>query len=234
MKRPPILLASLLLLAAVPAWAQYGRGPYASDNGLRLSLGLFEPDAESSYWASTFADFTGEPSDFEDWTLGVEYVRDLRGNLRLLVGGSLFEGQTDQAYRDFVDADDNPIVHDTTLTLATATVGLAVRLVPREAPVIPYLGVGGGLYAWSLEESGDFIDFVVDPLEIFPATFKDDGVTVGWYWMGGIEVPVSSSLSLFAQGRWHRADDELQGDFQDLGDLDLSGREISGGLSWRF
>lgn len=232
--RKSLVLLALAALAAAPASAQYGRGRYGSENGLRIQLGLFEPDADSQYWDVSFNDFTGDASDFEDVSFGIDYARDLRGNLLLFVGGSIYEGSTDQAYLDFVDAGDDPIVHDTTLSLATATLGLAMRLAPEGSPVVPYVGVGGGLYAWTLEESGDFIDFTVSPIEIFPATFEEDGVVAGWYWMAGLEVPVSSSLSLFAQGRWHNAEDELEGDFVDLGDLDLSGREISAGLSWRF
>jgi hypothetical protein len=29
-------------------------------------------------------------------------------------------------------------------------------------------------------------------------------------------------------------EDELSGEFADLGDLDLSGRRINGGFAWRF
>ena len=50
----------------------------------------------------------------------------------------------------------------------------------------------------------------------------------------GIDVPLGSEIVLFAEARWDEAEDELSGDFADLGALDLSGREFSGGLSWRF
>ena len=40
--------------------------------------------------------------------------------------------------------------------------------------------------------------------------------------------------TVFAEGRWDRADDELGGDFEDLGTIDLSGRRVFGGLAWHF
>ncbi len=221
----------LMLVAAPPLAAQ---GGYSSENGFRISAGLFEPEGDSEYWRGNTSDFTGETSDFEDVVGGLEYVHELRGGLRLLVGGTVFEGSTEQAYRDFEDGQGGDIVHDTTLSMATATAALAVRLAPRRSPVIPYLGVGVGLYSWNLEESGDFIDFGAQPLEIFTDTFEDEGVVAGWFWLAGLEVPVGSSLSVFAQGRWHHAEDDLEDDFSDLGKIDLGGRELTAGLTWRF
>jgi hypothetical protein len=45
---------------------------------------------------------------------------------------------------------------------------------------------------------------------------------------------VGPSFAVFAEGRWHNAEDELSDDFEDFGDLDLSGRELTGGISWTF
>ena len=226
-------LTALVLLAATPADAQgrYGRD---RENALRIEAGRFQVDADSSYWNGSFEDFTGEADDFDGVSIGLDYSRDLTQFLQLQVGASVYEGEADQAYRDFVDNRDRPIEHLTTLSIASATVGLTARLAPKQSPVVPYLGVGGGLYAWNLEESGDFVDFGGVRPVIFSDTFEEDGEAFGWYWLAGIEVPVSSSLAFYAQGRWQDVDDDLEGDFGDLGKLDLSGRHLTAGLSWRF
>lgn len=229
MNRASALLAAALVTASLPAAAQSGY-----DNSVRVFFGQFEPEADSSYWNDTFNDFSGDASDFDDIVGGVEYSRALRGNLRLVVSGLGYEGSGNQEYRDFVDSAGDPILHSTTLTLSAATVGLAVDLAPRHAPVIPFVGVGGGLYAWELIEEGDFIDFVAHPPEVFGNTFDDDGATLGWYWTAGVTIPTSSSFALFVQGTWHHAEDDLEGDFADLGTLDLSGRQFVAGLSWSF
>ncbi|HEX4952168.1 MAG TPA: hypothetical protein VF017_02080 [Thermoanaerobaculia bacterium] len=235
MRLPTLAAAAALALvvAALPAAAQ-SRRSFSYDNAFRLSAGVFEPEGDSAYWEDAEQDFTGDVTDFEDLTLSIDYVRELRGNLRLVVGGSIYEGSDTLAYRDFVDNNDDPILHDTTLTIAAATLGLEFRLAPRSSPVVPYLGVGAGLYSWSLEESGDFVDFGATPLEIFSADFDDDGVATGYWFTAGLDVPVSSSFAFFVRGRWHFAEDDLEGDFEDLGELDLSGQEIAAGLSWSF
>jgi hypothetical protein len=228
--------AALVLLAATasPAGAQgYGYRP-AAQNGLRLRLGLFTPEGGSAYWAEKTRDFTGEPDDFEDVTFGVEYQRELMPMLHLLIGGSFFAGEQDQAYRDFEDDLGRPIVHTTALETASFDAGFRLDLAPADLPLVPYVGAGGKLVSWQLSEDGDFIDFSTVPPEIFTDFFEADGTAVGYFLLLGLEVPVGHFFSFFAEGRWHEVNDDLGDDFEDFGDLDLSGRELAAGVSWRF
>ncbi|HEX2253112.1 MAG TPA: outer membrane beta-barrel protein [Thermoanaerobaculia bacterium] len=223
------LLAALLISA--PAWAQARY--VGTDNAFRVRLGLFEPEGDSQYWDDKQIDFTGEPADFENVSLGADFRLGLAPFASLLVSGDVYSGEEDQSYFDFVDDLGVPITHTTTLDIASVTGGVLLHG-PRHWAVIPYAGAGGGFYFWSLEESGDFIDFFPSQPEIFSATFEDSGEAVGYYWMAGLEVPVGMRWSFFGEARWQQVEDELGGDFADLGDLDLSGRQISAGASWRF
>lgn len=226
------LVAVLLLAASLPASAQYRRG--RSENSLRFYAGQLEPDGNSQYWNEKELDFTGDVADFEDTVVGFDYTRRLSGRWRLVAGGTFYEGETAQAYLDFVDSDGFDIVHRTRLDMDTGIVGLLLDFGPRNGPVIPYAGIGASVHVWELSEEGDFIDFTADPLEIFPASFVDDGVAIGWFYTAGLEVPLGSTWSLFAQARWYEADDELGDAFDDFGTLDLSGRELSAGFTWSF
>lgn len=226
-----VALALLVLSTAVPASAQY----YGGDHTLRFRGGLFEPEGDSEYWDDAEALFTGEASDLEDTLLGFDYDLGLGGggHLSLLFSVSGFSGEDDREDLFFEDQLGNPIVHTVTLDIASFTAGLKVNLFPN-ARVRPYVGAGGGYYVWDLEERGDFVFSGPQFDEIFFETFQDDGATLGYYFMGGVAIPFTPSWGLFAEARWHRAEDELGGDFEDFGDLDLSGREISGGFSWTF
>ncbi|MGH9465189.1 MAG: hypothetical protein ACRD0X_06045 [Thermoanaerobaculia bacterium] len=228
-------LALVAGLAAAPAWAQgVGYRAYTAPNELRFRLGLFEPSGESAYWQDKQIDFTGEPEDFEDLIVGGEYLRRLGGRASLVAGASAYSTESSQFYRAFVDENGLDIVHDTLLEIASLTLGVRASLTGSEAPLQPWVGAGGGLYFWNLEESGDFIAFTDPEPFIFSATFVDDGAAFGWYYGAGLDVPLGSAVVLFAEARWHEAEDELSGDFEGLGDLDLSGREFAGGISWRF
>lgn len=220
--------ALLLVLAlAAPASAQ-------TDNAVRFRLGLFDPDADSQYWNETFDVFTGNKGDFEDTTVGFDFSYGLSPRHALLFSGDFFHAEEDQFYRDFVDSAGFDIGHTTSLDVAAFTVAYQIKLASRRSTLVPYLGAGGGVWLWELEESGDFIDFVpVDP-EIFSATFKDDGEAFGWFWLAGVEFPFSPRWSLLFEYRSQHVDDELSGDFEGLGDLDLSGSSVTGGFGWRF
>lgn len=223
------LVAALTVATVAEAQPRYG-----ADNSFRFRVGLFTPDADSEYWDDNFDVFTGDEDDFEDVNVGADFRYGLGRRSGVLFSGDLFSAEADQAYRDFVDAAGFDIVHTTTLDVASFTVGYVLNLTGPESRVIPYAGVGGGIYLWELEESGDFIDFFPADPEIFSTTFTDEGETFGWYWLVGVEVPLGPRWGFFAEGRFHNADDELSGDFDDLGELDLSGRSITGGVSWKF
>lgn len=226
--------AAVGLLAAAPALAQGGhyRQAGVGDNEFRVRLGNFEPDGESEYWDDTFFDFTGSPASFEDVVGGLDYIHALGPRLGLIVSGNGYSTTVRQAYRDFEDSAGRDIRHDTTLDIASATVGLIYRLAGNRAVVQPYIGAGGGFYGWSLEESGDFIDF--NDFSIFTDRFVTDGSAFGSFFLLGLNVPVSDGIAIFAEGRWDSADDELDGDFDGLGTIDLAGRQLAGGVSFRW
>jgi len=233
------LLALGLLVGATPGQARsrYGdRGyeRYGNQQSVRLRLGLFTPDGESDFFDDVAVDFTGEPKDLEDVVGGLDYVFDLQRNFGLMLSADYFQGKMDQSYRDFVDNRGNRITHTTTLDVTPLTAGVVIKLAPEGAPIVPYVGAGGGVYAWRYRESGDFIDFGVASRPVFSTTLEDTGAALGYYLQAGLDVPISPYFSFFAEGRWDRADDELGGDFADLGTLDLSGRRVMGGIAWKF
>ena len=228
------MLAGLLVLpaATAPAWAQ--RGPYERDGAFRLHLGAFRPDGDSEYWDDKADEFTGDIGDFENISFGGDYLLSLNRHIGLLFSGNFYSGDTTQSYRDFVDNRGDEIRHDTTLEIASLTAGVQFNLTGPDAPIIPYVGAGGGLYSWRLEEEGDFIDFHSPGRPVFFSNPESDGVTFGHYWLVGLEAPITPRISLFGEGRWTRAEDELEGDFEGFGDLDLSGREFVAGISWNL
>ncbi len=222
-----------LLAVVTPAEAQGNYRQYGGENQLRVRVGNFEPDGESEYWDDTFFDFTGSTESFEDAVVGLDYIHRIGSRVSVMASGSGYEGESRQAYRDFVDAQGRDIRHSTFLDVASGTLGLLFHLAGADAVLQPYIGGGGGFYSWTLEESGDFIDFAADST-IFSDSFIGEGTAFGTYFVAGLNVPIGDTISVFAEGRWDSADDELEDDFTGLGNIDLAGRQIAAGLSWRF
>lgn len=237
MKRISLALVALLAFATMPSAveaAQRGPGYRGGDSSFKIQLGQFEPRGDSRYWAENEADFTGDADDFEDAAVGLTYQRPLGPRMAFELSGFFFEATEDLAYRDFEDASGRDIFHTTELETAAVTAGLVFNLTPPDASVIPYVGVGGGIYSYRLTEFGDFIDFSGAELEIFDDFFEVEDEELGWYLKAGLEVPLAHTWSIFAEGRWDKAEADLEGDFAGLGDLDLSGKSYSAGVSFRF
>lgn len=226
-------MAALFAVAAPAAAQRRYAGP--QENEFRLRLGQFEPRGDSRYWNDTFDAFTGSIDRFDDVSFGADFVLSLGSHSGIMFSGDVYEGQESQAYRDFVDGSGGPIVHDTRLRIASATAAYVFSFTGRDAAVVPYVGVGGGLYDWELEESGDFIDFLAQPLEIFTDSRRDSDTTLGYFYLAGVEIPLGPRWSVFAEGRWQRLDvEEVNLASEPLGRLDLSGRHVLGGFAWRF
>ncbi|MDX1643384.1 MAG: hypothetical protein R3244_03390 [Thermoanaerobaculia bacterium] len=231
-----IVIVGLGLLAtgAAQSRAQDPVGHYPGEAMLRASAGAFEPDGESEYWDEKEIDFFADANEFEDFTLSVDFLYFVSARTGVLFSVGGWEGEQTQSYRDFVDAQGGEISHLTRHDQAWLDLGVVFHLLSRRAALMPYVGAGGSLVSWELEEDGEFIDFAPQSSVIFRDTFLASGEAFGYFFLLGVEIPVGRSVGLFAEARWRRADDELDEDFAGLGALDLSGRSISAGVSVSF
>ena len=145
-----IIALTMLLLAALPALAQQGSPRYYPDRegAFRIHLGAFQPQGDSEYWDNKEEDFTGSVDDFENLSFGADYLLPLNNHLSIMFSGSLYGGETTNAYRDFEDNFGDRIRHDTSLAIASGTLGFVVHLTGPDVVIQPYLGAGGGSYFW--------------------------------------------------------------------------------------
>jgi len=225
---------AVMMALAGPADAQgYG---YGSSYGpeLKLRLGLFQPKDDSLFWETQFTDFTGDIEDFEDWSLGVDYLWRFSERSAFSFGFGYTGGGTTQAYRDWLDADGLEIRHQTDLERAELNAAWVLSFTPPRSRVSPYVGIGGGFVWWRLSEDGDFIDFSDEELPVFTTSYSDSGVTTELFALAGVGVQLSEDLSFVLEARVVDAEAELAGDYDGFGNLDLSGTEISAGFSLRY
>jgi hypothetical protein len=221
-----VAVLSVVSPCLVHAQGNWQPGDFGS---VRFRLGLFQPRADSEYWDQKFTDFTGSASSFENIVFGVEYLWMTSRDGGIAFGGSFYEGSATQAYRDYVDLEGRDIRHTTTLGLTDLTATYIHRL--ARGGIRPYLGIGGGLVWWRLQEEGSFIDFSSFDAPIVFASYRADGTT--WEALGllGVEVPIAFKWRFFVEGRYRWAEAELNRDFSGFGTIDLSGYELTGGFS---
>ncbi len=227
------LLVALVCLVCTIVEAQVS--PYVADFGaVRIRAGLFEPQGDSAYWANTMDRYIGKPDDFQDATFAMDYLWRYRPSAGLLFSFGFFSGEELQSYLDYVDDQGFEIDHTTTLDIADFTVAWLYQFGRRDAAVQPYLGAGAGVVFWDLQEVGWFIDFADPSQPVVSADYRTDGTTLEYFALAGIEVPISRAFSLLAEARWRRAEDDLSGEFAMDHEIDLSGTELTIGMSWNF
>jgi len=229
--------AILVLAGASTAEAQrygYGRGR-DTDNEIRFRGGAFALQGGTGYWDDAFRDFRADKQDFQGGAVGFDYLHEIAPFLDLMIGTSYYYADHDLAYRNFEDERGRSIFHTTRIQTATFDTGLVLRLVPRQAPIVPYIGGGGTAISYRLEEEGDFVDFTPGTVpHIFHDRFRTNDVAYGWFALAGLEIPVSRGFSVFAEGRWQQANATLSGDFDGFGRLNLNGAYAMVGAAWRF
>jgi len=236
------LITIALALTLVPRPALASGGPGADDAAVQVRLGAFFPAGDSELWRAGAADFTQATSDFDDASVGASYVMSFGNYVELGFNADLYASKNASEYRDYVDGNGLPIIHDTTLAIAPLTVD--VRALPFgryrmrderavRRPVF-YVGGGAGFAVWSYEEEGDFIDFSDAQLPVFYDRFRDDGTALELHALIGLELPVARSVNLLFEGRYSWAKDDLEQDFAFLDKIDLSGPSAHFGVAFRF
>lgn len=235
-------IAALLAVSWTPALAQgYGRGH--RDDAFQIRLGQFFPEGDGDLWIDNEDFFTMRISDFNDMTWGFSYVSGLSNELEVGFNVDFYSETVFSSYTDWTDEDGFPIYHDTALRMMPLTVDLRFlpagryRVRPGGRQILKpafYIGGGGGLNFWEYEEVGDFIDFTLDPHEVFFGRFIDDGVTWEAHALAGFELPLSPGFHFLFEGRYSWCEDTLGGDLAGLGDIDLGGYTLAVGGSFRF
>ncbi len=234
-----------LALSAAPALAQppqppccpdpYAAPPAHRDNNqfveFRLWAGGFRPTLGGDYWDNNFRNFTGNKSDFQDVIGGGDFIFHFDRINALMVSASFYSGSSTEAYRNFADQNNNPILHHTTLDISSGTAAYTLFPAGTHNAVIPYLGAGVGIYGWRLHEGGDFIDMNSN---IYSGGFGDSGTAFGYFFLAGLEVPVTRHLAILVDGRYTVAHANLGGDFNGFGRLDLSGGQVAGGVAFHL
>jgi hypothetical protein len=236
------LIAILLAVSLTPAVAQ-GRGRGYPDNAFQIRLGQFFAAGGGDLWNDNEEFFTMDISDFNDIVWGFSFVNGFSNQLEIGLNVDFYSESVFSSYRDYVDEAGFPIYHDTRLDLMPATVDLRFlpggryRMRPGGRQVLKptfYIGGGGGLNFWEYEEVGDFIDFGLDPPEVFYSRYKDSGTAWEAHALAGFELPLSPGFNFLVEGRYSWSEDTLGGSLAGLGDIDLGGYSLSVGGSFRF
>ena len=239
-----IATAALALASTAPSPAAAQSGYLFTEPKVTLTVraGASVPLAGDALHRSFTEQLSLERRDFASVTAGADVAVRLSSRVELVA--SVLHARTEKLsdFRDWVDGDDLPIEQTTRLERTPLT--LNARFFFREngrsagryawvpSSFQPYVGVGGGVIWYELEQSGWFVDY--QDLDIFQDTFIASGSAPVMTAFAGTEWWPAKRFGLTLEGRYTHARAGLQPDFSDFDNIDLSGFQFTAGLSVRF
>jgi hypothetical protein len=186
-------------------------------------------------------DFTLRKRDFDASSWGFQL--SIRGSKRLdlALDVRFSRSEVGSESRPYVDLDDLPIEQTTTFIRVPITVSTKYYLRDRGRAVSqfawipetwsPFVGVGGGVQWYQLEQAGDFVE---EPsLDVLSLTIESSGAVPTAHVFAGMEISISPRFLWTLEGRYGfgRAKTGVAFGFDNL---DLSGFQATIGLAARF
>jgi hypothetical protein len=198
--------------------------------------------ANSDVFDDITTNLTVKRGDFRAPAFGAELVVMPASRLDVALGVMWSQTETGSEFRDWLGTDDLPIKQVTRLRTVPVTATLRYLLLPRGRRIsnlawlprstVPYVGAGGGLTWYRLEQEGEFVDF--NDLEIFPDELVTSGQQVMFHALAGVDHWITSRIGLNAEARYTRGSAQPNQSFSDYDNLDLGGFQATLGLSFRW
>lgn len=194
---------------------------FLSSQSLNMKIGLFIPSMNSDLWQINLANLTFSKSDMINIYYAGEYevFLDRNTSFSLEIGSYIrsFQGQ----YKDYTFADGSPILQDIQLRLTPVEANIKLYPMGRRYKVFPFIGAGVGVYAWTYQQYGDFINFEDDTVsQGFAETRR---FAFGLNGRLGLVFRFHPRLAFALEGKYQYVKGHLNEFFQGFNSLDLGG-----------
>lgn len=248
--RGPLL--SLMALALVPAVAAAQDGFLFSKPVVQATFraGPVIHRAQSDVFDLMTSELTLDRGDFRAPAIQGDLAFTIHDRVDLVVGASWSKTESNSESRNWVGSDDLPIEQTTRFSNTGLT--LSGRFYPLErgervsdlawvpARTQPYVGAGGGLGWYRLQQVGEFVE-ETGPQEgaIFEDEFTSSGSGFTAHVLAGTTHWLTGRVGVNVEGRYTWGSAELGGDWSSgpggrWEDIDLSGFQAGVGLSVRW
>jgi hypothetical protein len=200
------------------------------------------PRAQSDVFDFMTSELTLERGDFRAPALAAEFAVLLgpRWDLALSLGHS--EAESRSEYRDLIGSDGLPIEQTTRLRTMPLTGTLRFYPIERGRTVgslawlptrtTPYIGAGGGMTWYRLEQQGEFVE--LPDYDIFYHEYRSAANALTLHAVAGADHWFTPRIGLNLEGRYTHGSAPTEGAYRSYDRLDLSGLQASVGLSFRW
>jgi len=203
-----------------------------SAQSLNLKIGIFKPAIASDLWEINLENLAFKKADMLAAYYAAEYevFMGRRASFTLEIGD--YSRTINSEYRDYTWEDGAPIYQNLSLRITPMEVGLKLYPAGHRGIFNPFAGVGVGLYKWTYEQWGDFINF--ETMDVYEGHAITDTYSFGFNGRLGFVYRFSRSFGVLIEGRYQYLKGELSGDFEEFEKLDLSGFSAVLGLNIYF
>ncbi len=188
---------------------------------MNLKIGLFAPRMQSDLWEINLDNLAFSQSDMMNAYYGAEYEVYLNrySSFSLEIGS--YSKTVFTQYRDYTFDNGDPILQTISLRITPMEVNFKAYPMGHRTMVFPFFGVGAGVYAWTYQQSGDFINF--EDGSVNPGSAETRSFTVGFNGRLGLVFRFYPRLAVALEGKYQYLKGRLSGFFQDFDLLDLGG-----------
>ena len=237
-----------ILFVAVPAMAQqrpdflFGR----PGNSIAIRGQWHQPRAASDLYDFVTKELTLEKDDFNAPGLAVDFGFSLTPRVDFRTGIDFTSAFARTEYRDFTEGG-LAIEQDTRMQQLDLVASIVFALTPRGRAigqysyipnrVVPYIGAGGGIMRYQLEQEGDFVETNAQSayyLDIFSERYVSNGWTTSTHVFTGLDVRLTPNVFLTGELRQIWGNAELKGGFVGFDPIDLTGLRIAAGIKFVF
>ena len=221
MKRIVVWLAILCL----------GSGMIYSQS-VNLKLGLFFPRMNSDLWETNLENLTLSKSDMVNTFYGGEYEFYFNRHASFSLEIGSYARTVYAQYRDYTFQDGRPIFQDISLRIVPIEANLKVYPMGHRSTLSPFIGIGGGVFAWTYQQWGDFINFQDD--SIYEGFAETRRFAFGLNGRIGLVYRFHSRLGIALEGKYLYLRGRLSEYFQGFEPLDMGGFAANVGINLYF
>ncbi|HEX7503430.1 MAG TPA: hypothetical protein VF451_08405 [Acidobacteriota bacterium] len=197
-----------------------------------MKIGLFAPSMNSDLWQINMDNLTFSKSDMINVYYGGEYEIFLDRNISFSLEIGSYVKSVHAQYRDFTFADGSPIFQDIQLRLTPVEANIKLYPMGRRYRIFPFIGAGVGVYAWTYQQWGDFVNFQDNTVnQGFAETRR---FAFGLNGRFGLVFRFHPRLAFSLEGKYQYLKGRLSENFQDFNSLDLGGFTANAGINIYF
>ncbi|MBN2345819.1 MAG: hypothetical protein JXO51_05455 [Candidatus Aminicenantes bacterium] len=193
-----------------------------------MKLGLFSPRMQSDLWEINLENLTFSRSDMSSGYYSGEYEIYIDRHASFAIEIGSYAKSIYAQYRDYTFEDGSPIYQNISLRIVPIEANLKYYPIGHRHRLNPFIGAGAGVYAWTYQQWGDFINFEDDTVnEGFAETRK---FGFGFNGRLGLVFRFQSRLALALEGKYLFLKGRLSEYFQGFDLLDMGGFSIHVGI----